>query len=114
MTGGFNLQRFDRLEGQQGTSYRFLLQDGQASIDTIQVFENQGIHVLTERSSNRGFPPGLNLHQRSNRAQDARHRIGSRQNGSAAIATVMLAISFVMFLVINLIQAWSRGRFGYV
>jgi len=26
----------------------------------------------------------------------------------------MLAISFVMFLSINLIQAWARRRFGYV
>jgi sulfate transport system permease protein len=25
----------------------------------------------------------------------------------------MLAISFAMLLVINLIQAWSRRRFGY-
>lgn len=34
--------------------------------------------------------------------------------GAAAIATIMLAISFVMFLVINLIQAWARRRFGHV
>lgn len=33
--------------------------------------------------------------------------------GATAIATLMLAISFVMLLVINLIQAWSRRRFGY-
>lgn len=33
--------------------------------------------------------------------------------GATAIATVMLAISFVMLLAINLIQAWSRRRFGY-
>jgi sulfate transport system permease protein len=35
-------------------------------------------------------------------------------SGATAIATVMLAISFVMFLSINLIQAWARRRFGYV
>ncbi len=34
--------------------------------------------------------------------------------GATAIATVMLAISFVMLLVINLLQAWSRRRFGHV
>ncbi len=34
--------------------------------------------------------------------------------GATAIATIMLAISFVMFLAINLIQAWARRRFGYV
>lgn len=34
--------------------------------------------------------------------------------GATAIATIMLAISFVMFLSINLIQAWARRRFGYV
>ena len=28
--------------------------------------------------------------------------------------TIMLVISFVMLLVINLIQAWSRRRFGDV
>ena len=33
--------------------------------------------------------------------------------GATAVATIMLAISFVMLLVINLIQAWSRRRFGY-
>ncbi len=33
--------------------------------------------------------------------------------GAAVIATVMLAISFVMLFVINLIQAWSRRRYGY-
>jgi sulfate transport system permease protein len=33
--------------------------------------------------------------------------------GATAIATTMLAISFFMLLVINLIQAWSRRRFGY-
>jgi sulfate transport system permease protein len=31
----------------------------------------------------------------------------------SVIATVMLAISFVMLFVINLIQAWSRRRYGY-
>jgi sulfate transport system permease protein len=34
--------------------------------------------------------------------------------GATAIATLMLLISFVMFLVINLIQAWARRRFGDV
>jgi sulfate transport system permease protein len=33
--------------------------------------------------------------------------------GAAAIATIMLLLSFVMLLVINLIQAWSRRRYGY-
>ena len=33
--------------------------------------------------------------------------------GATVIATVMLAISFAMLLLINLIQAWSRRRFGY-
>ena len=33
--------------------------------------------------------------------------------GATAIATIMLAISFTMLLVINLIQTWSRRRFGY-
>ena len=33
--------------------------------------------------------------------------------GAAVIGTLMLGISFVMLLVINLIQAWSRKRFGY-
>ena len=32
---------------------------------------------------------------------------------ATAIAAVMLAISFAMLLVINLIQAWSRRRYGY-
>ena len=31
---------------------------------------------------------------------------------ATAIATIMLALSFVMLLVINLIQAWSRKRYG--
>lgn len=35
-------------------------------------------------------------------------------SGATAIATIMLAISFVMFLTINLIQVWARRRFGYV
>jgi sulfate transport system permease protein len=34
--------------------------------------------------------------------------------GATAIASLMLAISFVMFLTINLIQAWARRRFGDV
>ena len=33
---------------------------------------------------------------------------------ATAIAAVMLAISFAMLLLINLIQAWSRRRFGHV
>lgn len=32
---------------------------------------------------------------------------------ATAIGAVMLAISFAMLLVINLIQAWSRKRYGY-
>ncbi|MGK9050342.1 sulfate ABC transporter permease subunit CysT [Neorhizobium sp. CSC1952] len=32
--------------------------------------------------------------------------------GATAIATIMLIISFLMLLVINLIQAWSRRRYG--
>jgi len=32
---------------------------------------------------------------------------------ATAVASVMLAISFTMLLVINLIQAWSRRRFGH-
>lgn len=32
---------------------------------------------------------------------------------ATAVATVMLAISFAMLLAVNLIQAWSRRRFGY-
>jgi sulfate/thiosulfate transport system permease protein len=35
-------------------------------------------------------------------------------SGATAIATVMLTLSFVMFLTINLIQAWARRRFGDV
>ncbi|MBB2961666.1 sulfate ABC transporter permease subunit CysT [Methylobacterium sp. R2-1] len=34
--------------------------------------------------------------------------------GASAIAVIMLGISFVTLLAINLIQAWSRRRFGYV
>lgn len=34
--------------------------------------------------------------------------------GATAIATIMLALSFVLLLVINLLQAWSRRRFGHV
>ncbi|UYN99141.1 MAG: sulfate ABC transporter permease subunit CysT [Devosia sp.] len=34
-------------------------------------------------------------------------------SGAAVIATVMLGISFLMLFVINLIQAWSRKRYGY-
>ena len=34
--------------------------------------------------------------------------------GAAAIATIMLGISFLTLLAINLIQAWSRRRFGHV
>jgi sulfate transport system permease protein len=33
--------------------------------------------------------------------------------GATAVAAIMLAISFAMLLVINLIQAWSRRRYGY-
>ncbi|MCG5480145.1 sulfate ABC transporter permease subunit CysT [Sinorhizobium alkalisoli] len=32
---------------------------------------------------------------------------------ATAIATVMLLLSFTMLLVINMIQAWSRRRYGY-
>jgi sulfate/thiosulfate transport system permease protein len=32
---------------------------------------------------------------------------------AAVIATVMLSLSFMMLFVINLIQAWSRRRYGY-
>ncbi len=34
--------------------------------------------------------------------------------GATGIAVIMLAISFAALLAINLIQAWSRRRFGYV
>ena len=33
--------------------------------------------------------------------------------GATAIAAIMLIISFVMLLIINLIQSWSRRRYGY-
>jgi sulfate transport system permease protein len=33
--------------------------------------------------------------------------------GATAIAVIMLAISFVVLLAINLIQGWSRRRFGH-
>lgn len=33
--------------------------------------------------------------------------------GATAIATIMLVISFAMLFVINLIQAWSRRRYGH-
>jgi sulfate transport system permease protein len=33
--------------------------------------------------------------------------------GATAIAALMLVISFLMLFVINLIQAWSRRRYGY-
>jgi sulfate/thiosulfate transport system permease protein len=33
--------------------------------------------------------------------------------GATAIATIMLLLSFFMLFVINLIQAWSRRRYGY-
>ncbi|WP_320199123.1 sulfate ABC transporter permease subunit CysT [Agrobacterium sp. rho-13.3] len=33
--------------------------------------------------------------------------------GATGIATIMLIISFAMLFVINLIQAWSRKRYGY-
>jgi sulfate transport system permease protein len=33
--------------------------------------------------------------------------------GAMAIATIMLAISFLLLLFINLLQAWTRRRFGH-
>jgi sulfate transport system permease protein len=33
--------------------------------------------------------------------------------GATAIAAIMLVLSFVMLFLINLIQAWSRRRYGY-
>jgi len=33
--------------------------------------------------------------------------------GATAIAAIMLIISFLMLFIINLIQAWSRRRYGY-
>ena len=35
-------------------------------------------------------------------------------SAATAIASLMLAVSFAMLLAINLIQAWSRRRFGHV
>jgi sulfate transport system permease protein len=35
-------------------------------------------------------------------------------SGATAIATIMLMISFSMLLIINVVQGWSRRRFGYV
>ena len=35
-------------------------------------------------------------------------------SGATGIATIMLAISFAALLLINLVQAWSRKRFGHV
>jgi sulfate/thiosulfate transport system permease protein len=32
--------------------------------------------------------------------------------GAAAIAAVMLTVSFMILLAINLLQAWSQKRFG--
>jgi len=34
--------------------------------------------------------------------------------GATAIATAMLAISFVLLLIINLLQGWTRRRLGHV
>jgi sulfate/thiosulfate transport system permease protein len=36
------------------------------------------------------------------------------QAGASVIAGIMLVVAFIMLLVINLIQAWSRRRFGNV
>ncbi len=36
------------------------------------------------------------------------------QAGAAVIAAIMLILAFAMLLVINLIQAWARKRFGHV
>ncbi|WP_420960776.1 sulfate ABC transporter permease subunit CysT [Brucella sp. IR073] len=33
--------------------------------------------------------------------------------GATAVATIMLIIAFIMLFLINLIQAWSRRRYGY-
>lgn len=33
--------------------------------------------------------------------------------GATAVATIMLIIAFAMLFIINLIQAWSRRRYGY-
>ena len=34
-------------------------------------------------------------------------------HAAMAVATIMLVISFIMLFIINLIQAWSRKRYGY-
>ena len=34
--------------------------------------------------------------------------------GATGIASIMLAISFIALLIINVVQAWSRKRFGHV
>jgi sulfate transport system permease protein len=34
--------------------------------------------------------------------------------GATVIATIMLAVSFVMLFAINGLQSWSRGRLGHV
>ena len=34
--------------------------------------------------------------------------------GATAVATIMLAISFVLLLAINLLQTWTRRRLGHV
>ncbi len=34
-------------------------------------------------------------------------------SAAMAVATIMLVISFIMLFIINLIQAWSRKRYGY-
>ena len=36
-----------------------------------------------------------------------------RKGWATYLAALMLAISFFILFIINLIQAWSRGRFGY-
>jgi sulfate transport system permease protein len=33
--------------------------------------------------------------------------------GATTVATVMLMISFSLLLLINLVQGWSRGRYGH-
>jgi sulfate/thiosulfate transport system permease protein len=34
--------------------------------------------------------------------------------GASVIATVMLAVSFLLLLAINQVQSWTRRRFGHV
>ena len=46
-------------------------------------------------------------------AQAAARRTKIVQVAILAIAAVMLLLSFMMLLVINVIQAWSRRRYGY-